>query len=211
MSNPLEHPFPQRISHWINLINFLALGVTGYFIHSPFQGMPMNIIRNVHFIFMYTLIINGLVRFYYSFFGKYKDYTSFFLNSEDLKTFWPQTKYYLFLDKKHPDIRNKYNPLQKLAYIAMPIMAVVQIITGALLYLPLKFPALSSYFGGLAAVRGIHYVVMWLFFAIILAHVYLVFTEAYDQFWLMFFGKSKKKSVPKPFNNSGKSTSSNKA
>lgn len=209
MDNALDHPLPQRISHWINLINFLVLGITGYLIHSPFQGMPMNIIRNLHFIFMYTLIINGLVRFYYSFFGKHKDYDTFFLNSEDVKNFWPQTKYYLFLDRKHPDIANTYNPLQKLAYIAMPIMAVVQIITGVLLYLPLKFPTLSSYFGGLAAVRGIHYVVMWLFFAIILAHVYLVFTEAYDQFWLMFFGRSKRKISKRPLNNSGKSTSSN--
>jgi len=209
MPSPLEHSFPQRISHWINLINFLALGVTGYFIHSPYSGMPMNLIRNLHFIFMYLLIINGLVRFYYSFLGKHKDYDAFFLNSEDLKTFWPQLKYYLFLDRKHPMITNKYNPLQKLAYIAMPIMAVVQIITGAILYLPLNFPTLTSYFGGLAAVRGIHYVVMWLFFSIILAHVYLVFTEAYDQFWLMFFGKSKRKSVQMPLSKSGESTSSN--
>lgn len=203
MANPLDHSLPHRISHWINLINFLALGVTGYFIHSPYQGIPMNFIRNIHFIFMYILIINGLVRFYYSFFSKYKDYDSFFLNFQDLKNFWPQIKYYLFLEKKHPKSTNKYNPLQKLAYIAMPIMAVVQIITGALLYLPLKFPALTSYFGGLAAVRGIHYVIMWLFFAIILAHVYLVFTEAYDQFWFMFFGIKKHKSVRKPLSNSG--------
>lgn len=190
MANPLDHPLPQRISHWINLINFLVLGITGYFIHSPYQGMPMNLVRNSHFIFMYLLVINGVVRFYFSFFGKNKDYNSFFLNSEDVRNFWPQTKYYLFLGK-HPKISGKYNPLQKLAYIAMPIMAVIQIITGALLYWPLKFTTLTEYFGGLAAVRGIHYVVMWLFAAIVLAHIYLVFTEAYDQFWLMFFGKEK--------------------
>jgi Ni/Fe-hydrogenase 1 B-type cytochrome subunit len=192
MANPLDHPLPQRISHWINLINFFVLGVTGYLIHSPFQGMPMNWVRNFHFIFMYSLVINGLIRFYYSFFGKYKDYDSFFLNSEDVQNFWSQTKYYLFIGK-HPKVSGKYNPLQKLAYIAMPIMAVIQIITGALLYWPLKFPKVVSYFGGLAAIRGIHYVVMWLFVAIILAHIYLVFTEAYEQFWLMFFGKDKKK------------------
>ena len=152
----------------------------------------MNLVRYFHFIFMYSLILNGLVRFYFSFFGKHKDYKSLFLNSEDIRNFWPQTKYYLFIGK-HPKISGKYNPLQKLAYIAMPIMAVIQIITGALLYWPLKFTTLTVYFGGLAAVRGIHYVVMWLFAAIVLAHIYLVFTEAYDQFWFMFFGKEKKK------------------
>ena len=190
MANPLDHPLPQRISHWINLINFLVLGITGYLIHSPYPGMPMNLVRNLHFIFMYSLVINGIVRFYYSFFGKYKDYDSFFFNKEDIRNFWPQIKYYLFLGE-HPKT-GKYNPLQKLAYIAMPIMAVVQTITGVILYQPNKFPALTQYFGGLAAVRGAHYVIMWLFFALILVHIYLVFTEAYDQFWLMFFGKTTK-------------------
>jgi Ni/Fe-hydrogenase 1 B-type cytochrome subunit len=204
MANPLDHPLLQRISHWINLINFLVLGITGYFIHSPYQGMPMNFVRNMHFIFMYFLFINGVVRFYYSFFGKYRDYDSFFLNSRDRKNFWPQTKYYLFLGK-HPKDNGKYNPLQKLAYILMPIMAVVQIITGALLYLPMKFTTLTSYFGGLAAVRGIHYVVLWLFIAIITAHIYLVFTESYEQLKLMFFGKVKDSGCKEALHKAGKS------
>jgi Ni/Fe-hydrogenase 1 B-type cytochrome subunit len=207
MANPSDHPLMQRVSHWINLINFAVLGITGYFIHAPFQGMPMNLMRNLHFIFMFFLIINGVVRFYYSFLGKHKDYKAFFLNAEDLRNFWPQIKYYLFISKKHPHMTNKYNPLQKLAYIAMPIMAVVQILTGAVLYLPLKFPALNASLGGLAAVRGIHYAVMWLFVAIILVHVYLVFTEARDQFWHMFFGKVKKAEPQKPLESSNKPTS----
>ncbi|OLN32307.1 Ni/Fe-hydrogenase, b-type cytochrome subunit [Desulfosporosinus metallidurans] len=191
MANPLDHPLFDRVSHYINLINFLVLIITGWFIHSPFPGMPMSLIRNLHFIFMFFLIINGIVRFYYSFFGKYKDYDSFFLTGQDIKTIWPQTKYYLFIGK-HPKT-GKYNPLQKLAYIAMPIMAVFQAITGLILYWPVKLGSYASYFGGIAAVRGIHYIIMWLFIAIIAIHVYLVFTEAYEMFWLMFFGKTEHK------------------
>ncbi|MDA8229235.1 MAG: Ni/Fe-hydrogenase, b-type cytochrome subunit [Desulfitobacterium hafniense] len=189
MAKPLDHPLPQRISHWVNLINFIVLGVTGYFIHAPYQGLPINLIRNLHFIFMYLLVINGGVRFYYAFFGKYKDYDNFFLNRNDVKNLIPVIKYYLFLGK-HP-ITEKYNPLQKLAYLAMPIMAVIQLVTGAILYWPTKFPTLGAAFGGLAAVRGIHYLIMWLFLSIILIHIYLVLIEAYDQFLLMFFGKCK--------------------
>lgn len=190
MAKASDHPLFQRVSHWINLINFLVLGITGYFIHAPFQGMPMNLVRNLHFFFMYFLIINGVVRFYYSFFGKHKDYKEFFLNKTDFKTFIPQLKYYLFVGK-HPKT-NKYNPLQKMAYIALPILAVVQAITGFIMYYPTKVLPLAELFGGLAAIRGIHYVLMWLFFAIVLAHVYLVFTEARAQFWVMFFGKETK-------------------
>lgn len=187
MVDPLDHPLFQRVSHWINLINFLMLCLTGWFIHSPYSGMPMNFIRNLHFIFAYSLMINGIVRFYFSFFGKNKDYDEILLNGQDIKTIWPQIKYYLFIGK-HPET-GKYNPLQKIAYIALPIMAVAQAITGAILYKPEQSAGLAGYFGGLAAVRGLHYVFMWLFIAVIAIHVYLVFTTAYEQFLFMFFGK----------------------
>ncbi len=189
MVHPLDHPLFQRISHWINLINFLVLILTGFAIHSPQPGMPMNLIRNLHFIFMYLLIINGVIRFYFSFFGKNKDYDQILLNKQDVKNIWPQTKYYLFIGK-HPET-GKYNPLQKIAYIALPIMSVFQAFTGAILYWPVKFAGLADYFGGLASVRGIHYIVMWLFIVVVAIHVYLVFTAAYEQFLFMFFGKMK--------------------
>jgi Ni/Fe-hydrogenase 1 B-type cytochrome subunit len=187
MVNPLDHPLVQRISHWINLINFFVLILTGWFIHSPYPGMPMNLFRNLHFIFMFLLIINGVVRFYISFLGKNRDYDSILLNKQDVKNLWPQTKYYLFLGK-HPET-GKYNPLQKMAYIALPILAVFQAITGFILYKPTKFAGFADTLGGLAAVRGLHYLIMWLFIAIIAVHIYLVFTSAYEQFLFMFFGK----------------------
>jgi Ni/Fe-hydrogenase 1 B-type cytochrome subunit len=188
MVNPLDHPLSYRICHYINLISFGVLISTGLLIHSPYPGVPMNLIRNLHFIFMYTLVFNWIVRIYLSFRGKYKDYDAFFLSKHDLKIFWPQIKYYLFIGK-HPET-GKYNPLQKTAYIAMPIMAVVQAITGLILYRPEKFDTMASFLGGLAAIRGIHYLIMWLFIAIIVIHVYLALTEAFDEFLLMFFGKT---------------------
>lgn len=194
MAKLSDHPLLQRISHWINLINFLALIITGFLIHSPIQGVPMNLVRNIHFFFMYFLIINGVVRIYYAVFGKYKDWRDFIPNKTDVKTLIPQLKYYLFMGK-HPKT-NKYNPMQKAAYLALPIMAVIQAITGFLLYWPTKFTGLTAALGGLAAVRGIHYVMMWLFILVIAAHIYLVFTEARDQFWVMFFGKADEPEAP---------------
>jgi Ni/Fe-hydrogenase 1 B-type cytochrome subunit len=138
---------------------------------------------------MYFLIINGLVRLYYAFFGRKKDYKEFVMNKQDAKNFIPQLKYYLFMGK-HPKT-GKYNPMQKLAYLALPAMTLVQIATGFILYRPARFAWAMDAFGGLAAVRGMHYVIMWLFFAIILVHVYLVFTESRSHIWMMFLGKNK--------------------
>ena len=187
MVNPQDHPIFQRISHWINLIVFLVLGITGWFIHDPYPGVSLSMIRGLHIMFGYILIINGVWRFYYSFFGKYRDYDAILLNKEDVKVFWPQIKYYLFMGK-HPKT-GKYNPLQKIAYIAFPIMAVVQIVTGAILYWPEQLSGYAEYFGGLGAVRGVHYLFFWLFIALVGVHVYIVFTEAFEQFLFMFFGK----------------------
>jgi len=188
MVNPLDHPLFQRVSHWINLINFLFLGLTGWFIHSPYPGIPMNSIRNLHFVFMYCLIINGVVRVYYAFLGKHKDYFDILLNAQDYKNIWPQIKYYLLIAEQ-PET-GKYNPLQKLAYISFPIMALVHVSTGAILYWPVQLAGYAGYFGGLAAVRGLHYVFLWVFIALVGVHIYLVFTEAYEQFLFMFFGKT---------------------
>ncbi|AFM42388.1 Ni,Fe-hydrogenase I cytochrome b subunit [Desulfosporosinus acidiphilus SJ4] len=187
MVNPLDHPFTQRLSHWINLINFLVLCLTGWFIHFPYPGVPMSLIRNLHFIFAYFLLINGIVRFYISFFGKNKDYDSILLNTQDVKNIWPQTKYYLFLGK-HPET-GKYNPLQKIAYIALPILTVFQAFTGFILYKPEQSAKMLGWLGGLAAVRGLHFLIMCILLAIIAIHVYLVFTTAFEQFLFMFFGK----------------------
>jgi Ni/Fe-hydrogenase 1 B-type cytochrome subunit len=144
---------------------------------------------------MYFLIINGVVRLYFAFIGKNKDYKEFMFYKEDLKNLIPQVKYYLF-QGEHPKT-GMYNPLQKLAYLTLPIMALIQMITGLILYLPNKFPAMEAALGGLAAVRGFHYMMMWIFFAIILVHLYLVFTESRAQFWMMFFGKDKDKEKEK--------------
>lgn len=191
MANPLDHPIVDRVSHLINLINFLVLIITGLLIHSPFPGLPMNLVRNLHFIFMYLLIFNGIVRFYYSFLGKYRDYKTFFLSKQDIKNLWPQIKYYLFIGK-HPE-KEKYNPLQKLTYLLLPFLTLFQFLTGLILYRPEKLSNIAYFLGGLAAVRGIHYFMMWLFIAIIAIHVYLVFIEAFDMFLLMFLGRTQHK------------------
>jgi len=191
MSKPLDHPPLQRITHLINLINIAALTISGFFIHFPIDGVPMNLIRNIHFIFMYLLIFNGIVRIYYAFFGKYKDWRNFVLSREDWRNLIPQIKYYLFLGKKPKT--GKYNPLQKLAYLALPLLALVQIVTGAILYWPETFASLANAFGGLGAVRGMHYVAMWLIIAIVVVHVYMVFTEAREQLWQMFLGRTREK------------------
>lgn len=186
MVNAQDHPLFARISHYINLSCFVALGITGFMIHSPSEGLSLNVVRNIHFMFAYLLVFNGLVRIYYSLFGKYRDYKEFLPNSRDFKTLPGIIKYYLFMGK-HPET-GKYNPLQKAAYLALFLFAAIQCLTGLALYRPQVFGVVAGWFGGLEAARSIHYLITWLFVAIVLTHVYLVFSEAFEQFKYMFFG-----------------------
>ncbi|HEX3015995.1 MAG TPA: cytochrome b/b6 domain-containing protein, partial [Desulfobacteria bacterium] len=50
MVRPEDHPRYARISHWINLVCFAVLIVTGFIILAPHQGNSINLVRNLHFV-----------------------------------------------------------------------------------------------------------------------------------------------------------------
>ncbi|MDR3271779.1 MAG: cytochrome b/b6 domain-containing protein [Peptococcaceae bacterium] len=188
---PEDHPLPQRILHWSNLICFAFLIFTGFMIRFPFQGMPMNLMRNLHFVFMFIFIVGGIARGFISIFGREHDFKTLVLTKEDWKNFIPQVLYYLFIRKEEPHFV-KYNSMQKLAYIALQVLGVCQVITGFILYRPQTLQKFGYMLGGLETVRTLHYLIMWIFIFIIVVHLYLVFTAAMEQFWFMLFGKIKK-------------------
>ncbi|MDA8442124.1 MAG: cytochrome b/b6 domain-containing protein, partial [Peptococcaceae bacterium] len=149
-------------------------------------GIGMDNVRNIHFIFAYIFLINGIVRVYYAIFGKNKDYKQFLFNKKDYANFGAVIKYYLFLGP-HPDT-GMYNPLQKSAYLALPILGIIQTITGLGLYRPAVFVGIVNFFGGLEILRSTHYLVTWLFIAIVIVHLYLALTETFDATKYMLFG-----------------------
>ena len=195
MSSHLDaHPRYARISHLLNLIIFAIFIVTGFMIHSPYSGMPMDFVRDLHIIIIWVFLFNGIIRIYWAIFSKHRDYKEFLLFKQDFKVIWPQLKYYLFLGK-HPHT-GKYNPMQKLAYLAFFAMSAIQFCSGALLLWGGSWPNLVSFFGGLAAIRSFHYLFTWIFLVLIAVHFYLVFTESPRLFPIMFFGKEWKSKKP---------------
>ena len=186
MSKAQDHPFPARVSHWINLISFAVLGVTGLIIHTPTLVGNLNVVRNLHFLFIYVLVINGLFRIYYSLVGKNKDYKEFLFNGKDFKNLPGILRYYMFLGP-HPET-GKYNPLQKGAYLGLFLFTGLQALCGLAIWLPEKYQGLAAWFGGAASARGLHYFLAWVFLAIIITHIYLAFKETFSAVKLMFFG-----------------------
>lgn len=178
------HHFPQRAAHTVNLLAMLGLAGTGFYIHRPTTQGLMSPARYVHYVLGFVILINLCVRIYYAFLGRYKDYQEFKPNWRDLPQ---QIKYYLFLDK-HEVKNGLYNPLQRLAYIGVILLLILQGITGFALGWPDGVMAFLVNQNGLAEIRAIHYLFTWMFICFVIVHLYLVLTESPKALAEMFWG-----------------------
>jgi Ni/Fe-hydrogenase 1 B-type cytochrome subunit len=198
------HPWPYVVSHWVHLVSMFVLGFTGFYIHYPFFTADMRMMRQLHFIFMYVVLVALVWRVWFAFFGKtaivkgtrdtVRDFHNFTPQEENKHQLIETVKYYLFLRKTHP-ISGKYNPLQKLAYLAMAALLIVQAYTGFALYGPVQNSSMlnplflwsvNSGMVSLMLMRMIHFFVMWIFILITMIHVYLSVAEDVEAVPLMF-------------------------
>lgn len=194
-----NHPLTAIVLHWAHLLSMGLLLISGWYIHSPFFAGGMGIMRYIHFLAMYVVILVLLARIYWAFFGTPHDFRNFaLLQKENKSKFIPTLLYYAFIRKEHP-LTGKYNPMQKMTYLIWPILLILQALTGfalysgsifgiSFLYAPDAMKWLIGLCGGLANVRIIHYLIMWIFILTVAVHVYLALAEDIKEFAPMFFG-----------------------
>lgn len=187
-------PAALRIQHWLNLIFIVGLTFTGWYIMSPFfgpsgsepeTGYLMGTIRFAHFVFGFAWILLGIWRVSLFFFAKRQQM--------QWKTLWPlyswedvhwmgrTIQYYLFL-RPHGPAYYGHNALQQLAYTGIYGLCIVQMCTGLALYgladqtnivwVILSYPV---HWIGVPTVRLIHTLLMFVIWAFVIIHVYLVF------------------------------------
>lgn len=185
----LRHPLAIRFWHWWNVVAMFALGLSGFYIHAPLTFKlfsTMDTARTIHFVAMWMLAWGIVYRVFYAIYTK--DYKNVVFRLRDFKDFWSLTLYYLFIKNTHPDY-GKYNPGQKLMYTFIPIFAIVQGITGFIMYWPNTFNGLAYALGGFIVIRMIHYCVTWIFVLMFLVHFYLDMAEGLPVLWSMIHGK----------------------
>jgi Ni/Fe-hydrogenase 1 B-type cytochrome subunit len=183
-----EHPWQARVMHYIHWISMVVLVVSGFYIHFPWTSGYMAEMRYLHFLFMYILAFNWVVRVYWAIFGSERDIRNFLPEEANRGKLLPLIRYYLFLEEKHPRTA-KYNPLQKMTYVFWFFLVFLQGLTGFSLYWP-GFPLFASFnqwVGGLAVMRSIHYLIMWVFLVTVALHIYLSLAEDFRSFLNMFF------------------------
>jgi len=146
----------------------------------------MGYMRYFHLLFGIILTFVFIWRIYLMFFSRFHaDFKDFFAWT-DTENFWTQIKFYLLISEKKPKHNYLYGPLQSLAYGGLLIMLAVLVVTGLILsgvdyssgfigtaYWVLH--PLQKALGGLATIRFIHHVFMWLIILFVIVHIYMAF------------------------------------
>ncbi|PHO10144.1 Ni/Fe-hydrogenase, b-type cytochrome subunit [Malaciobacter canalis] len=198
-----EFSFWLRVTHWVRAIAIIVLTASGFYIAYPFiapahnGGEPVNFLnalfRSWHVIFGFLLISVTIGKFYLFFFDKQsKVERASFKDFINPKVWINQIKYYLLIGK-HPHGKGVYNPLQFMAYVGVYGAIILISLTGLILYIHVYHQGMGGMlydilrpvevmFGGLAWVRQLHHIAMWIFIIFLPIHIYLaVFNSVYGK------------------------------
>lgn len=188
---------PVRIFHWINVLAITTLAITGFIIADPPAIMSnaeasesywFGTVRFIHFGTAYIFFFNMILRVYWAFVGnRFASWKAYIPRDRKMwHNLWHVLRVDIFLgNEKHPDVKNisvGHNTMAALSYVALFLIALIQVFTGFGLYasmsgwwLPKLFAWVVPFMGGDFIVRTIHHSATWLFILFTLIHVYLVF------------------------------------
>lgn len=183
-------PPPVRIWHWINIVSFIILLISGLYIRYPFFSGGREIMRLIHYVFMYIITANLIFRF--AIIARnpssLRDYLLF--DRQDLKVAPMVIKYYTFLGPPYPHYK-KFNPLQRPTYPMIWGLLTLQAITGFLIWRPTLAGPLAGLIGGPADLaawsRLIHQINMRIMVMIATVHSYLGIMEDYPVLKVFWF------------------------
>jgi thiosulfate reductase cytochrome b subunit len=121
---------------------------------------------------MWILVLNGLV--YLTFIYLHGEWRDLVPRRGDARDAIAMIKFYLFVSKTHPH-QGKHNAMQKATYFALPILAMVQVLTGLAIWKPVQLGWITAIFGGYVWARYWHFMTMVGLIALSFAHVFMVF------------------------------------
>jgi len=192
-----RHHWVVRLTHWVSVVAITIMAGSGLRIFNaypafarkgetfccyPFEGQPvpgwatfggwLAGARNWHFAMMWVLVANGLLYLGFLFLhGEWRDLAP---RRGDARDAWEMVKFYLFARKDHPR-QGKHNALQKGAYVAMPVVAALIVLSGLAIWKPVQLAPLTALFGGYVWARYWHFAGMAVLVALALVHVVMVF------------------------------------
>jgi Ni/Fe-hydrogenase b-type cytochrome subunit len=193
-----RHHAVVRITHWVNVVALTIMVGSGLRIFNaypafhrrgeafccyPWEGTPIPAsltfggwlagARNWHFAMMWVLAVNGLI--YLGFIYLHGEWRDLVPRRGMIRDSLEMMKFYLTIRKDHPR-QGKHNALQRGAYFAMPIIAIMAIVTGLAIWKPVELAPLTNLLGGYVWARYWHFWSMLLLVMLTVVHVFMVFT-----------------------------------
>ncbi|TBU79794.1 thioredoxin reductase [Pseudomonas daroniae] len=175
------HPWPVRLTHWLNAICMVCMFMSGWGIYnaSPLFAFRFPAELTVggwlggslawHFAFMWLLLINGLI------------YVSYGLISGHFKRdFLPVTARAVKRDLADAlrfrlvHEKGVYNAVQRLMYGLVLAAGVLVVVSGVAIWKPIQLQELVALLGGYDIARYVHFVAMAAIGAFVVVHLALV-------------------------------------
>jgi thiosulfate reductase cytochrome b subunit len=176
------HPMPLRVIHWINAVSMIILIMSGWqiyndevlfgWLHFPFwmtMGAGPAGALAWHFFAMWILVLNGIAYAVYGFRTRRFRRMLFPIRVPEVIA---EVRNALQLKLHHDDL-TKYNPVQKLLYLGVLFVIVVQILSGLVMWKPVQFSELTFLFNDFQGARLAHFLGMAAIVGFLAIHVVL--------------------------------------
>jgi predicted CXXCH cytochrome family protein len=177
------HPLIERIWHWFQALCIVMLIITGIMLHwsEHFRGWFQWSV-SVHNWFGMAAVVAWAVWLVYNLVtGRISHYIP--KKGEIPHGMIRQAQFYgygIFKHEPHPYAPtedNKFNPLQKIAYLKFQLFILpILLISGVLYMYPENFKGIINAIGGMAILGTVHLILGALFAAFLVAHLYLATT-----------------------------------
>lgn len=176
------HPLAIRIMHWLNAVAMLLLILSGWaiyndevifgWLHFPswmtLGDGPEGALQ-WHFLAMWLLGINGIAYLAYGLAtGRFRR----MLLPIRIGEVVAEIRAALALRLSHEDL-TRYNAVQRLLYIGIILVGIVQVLSGLVVWKPVQFSELAMLFGDFQSARLIHFLGMAAIVGFLLVHVAL--------------------------------------
>jgi len=184
-----------RVQHWANVALIFILSCTGFYIMDPmfgptsYSGAPtgylMGAVRLIHFTAAFCWLLVALTRIWSAFTSsdRYLRWSAMWplKSKEDVRNLGRTLLHYVFIRNEAP-VYLGHNVLQQLTYTAVYVVCGLQLAVGFVLFglyhqenAFWRLISTPTHWVGIPAVRLLHVAIMFLLWAFVIVHVYLVF------------------------------------
>ncbi|HEY5829356.1 MAG TPA: cytochrome b/b6 domain-containing protein [Hyphomicrobiaceae bacterium] len=176
------HPLAIRVMHWINALTMIVLIMSGWaiyndevifgWLHFPswmtMGGGPEGALQ-WHFLAMWILVANGIAYLAYGFStGRFRRKLLPIRIAEIIA----EMRRALALELAHDDLTH-YNAVQRVLYVGIILVVILQVISGLVIWKPVQFSELAILFYDFQGARLVHFLGMVAIVGFLLLHVAL--------------------------------------